>query len=191
MRFARRVLAAAAVTTLLCPVSTAAADSVTRADAAGDVARSPVGSATYSPAPSRADGDIVSTRVTHGAHKIWIGVRLRDLTASTNGNFHRFWILSDRRFRAVSIDAFPGHWAGHATMTTRSGRVVGCAISHRIDYVQHRVVLTVPRSCLGHRPAWVRVAVRSTVAGTTYAYTDDARATGIGRLVVYGPRVRR
>jgi hypothetical protein len=191
MRFVRRVLATGAVVALLCPPVAASADSVTRADAVGDVARSPVGSTASSPAPGRADGDIVSTRVTHGAHRIWIGLRLRDLTTTTNGNFHRFWILSDRRFRAVEIDAFPGHWAGHAVMTTRNGQVVGCAVSHRIDYVEHRVVLSIPRSCLGHRPAWVRVAARSTVAGTTYAYTDDARATGLGRLVVYGPRVRR
>jgi hypothetical protein len=191
MRLVRRVLAVGVVTALLCPPVTASADSVTRADAVGDVARSPVGSTVSSPAPGRADGDVVSIRVSHGAHKIWISLRMRDLTTTGNGNFHRFWILSDRRFRAVAIDAFPNHWAGRAVMTTRSGRVAGCAVSHRIDYVTHRVVVSVPRSCLGHRPVWVRVAARSTVAGTTYAYTDDARTTGLGPLVVYGPRVRR
>jgi hypothetical protein len=191
MRFTRQVVAFAAVAVLVFPPGSASADTVTRADAVGDVARSPVGSAAYSPAPGRVDGDIVSTRVTHGAHRIWVGVQLRDLTTTSNGNFHRFWILSDRRFRAVAIDAFPGHWAGHAVMTTRTGRVVGCALSFRIDYAERRVVLSIPRSCLGRRPAWVRVGVRSTVAGTTYAFTDDGRTTGLGRLVGYGPRVRR
>jgi hypothetical protein len=190
MRFVRRALAAGAAVALLGSASPAAAASVTRADAVGDVARSPVGSVAYTPAPSHAEGDIVSTRVSHGPHKIWIAVQLRDLTMTSNGNFHRFWILSNRRFRAVEIDAFPGHWAGRAVTTTRHGRVVGCAVSHRIDYVAHRVVLSMPRSCLGRRPHWVRVAARSTVAGTTYVYTDDARTTGMSGIT-YGPKVRR
>lgn len=191
MRFLRHVLATGAVLALLCQAAPASADALTRADATGDVAASPVGSSAYSPAPGRAEGDIVSTRVAHRAHRIRIVVRMRDLTTTTNGNFHRFWILSNRRFRAVEIDAFPGHWEGRAVVTGESGQVVGCAVSHLIDYVGHRVVLTVPRSCLGRRPKWVRVAEHTTVAGTTYAYTDDARTTGLGGFVAYGPRVRR
>jgi hypothetical protein len=64
-------------------------------------------------------------------------------------------------------------------------------VNHRIDYDENRIVIRVPRVCLGRHPAWVRVAVRTTVAGSTYAYTDDARTTGLVSRVVYGHRVRR
>lgn len=176
---------------LLLQSGAAIGDRLTRRDAVGDVWRSPIGSSSYSPVPTKVEGDIVRTRVSHGRRAIWVVIRLRDLTTASNGNFHRLWIKSDRRFRSVEIDAFPGHWEGHAVTTTARGRVVGCAVTHRIDYVKHKVVVRVPRSCLGHHPAWVRVAIRTTVAGPKYSFTDDARRTGLTSRVGYGHRVYR
>jgi hypothetical protein len=190
MKVVRCILVAVFAGAVVAQSSPALAQTKTRPDAVGDVARSPVGSSTYTPAPSRIEGDITSTRVSHGPRAVWVTVHLRDLTTTSNGNFHRISILSDRRFRQVEIDAFPGHWEGHAVTTDAHGLAVGCAVQFRIDYVANLVVLRMPRACL-RRPKWVRVAVRSTVAGTTYAYTDDARTTGVIGGLVYGPRVRR
>jgi hypothetical protein len=191
MRVAGRVAAVGIGVSLLLQSGAAVGDVLRRADPVGDVWRTPIGSSSYAPAPTRVEGDIVSSRVSHGPHAIWIGIRLRELTTTSNGLFTRLAIVSDRRYRAIAIDALPGHWDGRAVTTTRAGLVVGCGVTHRIDYDENRIVVRVPRVCLGRHPAWVRVAIRTTVAGTTYAYTDDARTTGLVSRVVFGHRVRR
>jgi hypothetical protein len=185
-----RVAAVGLGVALLLQSGAAVGDVLVRRDPVGDVWRSPIGSSTYAPAPSRVEGDIVSSRVRHGPRAIWIGIRLRELTTTSNGLFTRLAIVSDRRYRAIAIDALPGHWDGRAVTTTRAGRAVGCGVTHRIDYDENRIVVRVPRVCLGKHPEWVRVAIRTTVAGTTYAFTDDARTTGLVR-VAFGHRVRR
>jgi len=191
MRRCSRVAVVGLGVALLLQSGAALGDVLKRTDAVGDVWRSPIGSSAYVPAPTRIEGDILSSRVSHGPHAIWIGIRLRDLTTTSQGNFTKLSLQSDRRFRTVEIDAFPGHWDGTAVTTTARGRAVGCAVTHRIDYDRNRIVVRVPRACLGRHPAWVRVAIRTTVAGTRYAYTDDARTTGLVAPVVYGRRVRR
>ena len=169
---------------------TAAAEIVRHDDPAGDVARSPVGTNAYLPSPTRTLGDIVATRVSFARRAVWIRFRLQDLATTGNGNFHLVGIVSDRRDRSVEIDAFPGHWEGTGSVTDPRGRVVGCAVSHRIDYDRNRVGLRVPRTCLG-KASWVRVGVRTTVAGATYAFVDDARAAGYSAALHYGRRVHR
>jgi hypothetical protein len=189
MRFVGAVLATAVAATFALAPSAASADSVTRRDAVGDVAQTPVGTIAYAPAPARSQGDIRSTKVAH-ARAIWVIIRFRELSTNTNGNFHRIGIRSDRRTRFIEIDAFPGRWDGHAVTTTKRGRVVPCGVRHHIDYDRNRIVVRVPRGCLG-RPTWVRVGIRSTVAGATKVFTDDALATGYTPELVYGPHVRQ
>lgn len=190
MRLLGRVSAVALGTALLVQSGAAVGGTLERNDATGDVWRTLIGAASYAPAPSRSEGDIVSSRVSHGPHAIWIGVRFRELTATSNGFFTRLAIVSDRRYRGIAIDALPGHWDGQEVTTNRRGVVVGCAVTHRIDYGRNRIVVRVPRTCLGRKPAWVRVAIRTTVAGATYAFVDDARTTGLVK-VAFGRRVRR
>jgi hypothetical protein len=161
-------------------------------DSLADVARSPIGSSVYAPIPTHLEGDVIAIRVSHGRRAIWVRVRLRLLTTTTNGSFHRFGIKSDRKIRSVAIDAFPGHWEGSATVTNGVGRPVPCAIRYRLDYALNQVRLRVPRACL-HRPEWVRVGYRATIAGSKYAYVDDARRGVVGTATElrYGPRVWR
>jgi hypothetical protein len=138
------------------------------------------------------EGDIVRTRVAHARHAIWVRVRFRELTTTTNGNFHLVMVRSDRRTRAIEINAFPGHWEGTATVRNLAGAPVACAVRHQLDYVRNQLRLRIPRTCLGMRSKWVRVGVRSTIAGTTYAYADDARTRGaVAPTPRYGPRVYR
>jgi hypothetical protein len=191
MRVVRSALVVALAILLSWP-ATAVAEVRSWRDAAGDVAQSRVGSNAYEPAPTQVQGDIVRTRVAHAKRAIWVQVRFRDLTTTTNGNFHLVRIRSDRRARSIEVDAFPGHWEGAVTVRNERGATVACAVTHRLDYDRNRLVLRIPRTCLGKRSKWVRVGVRSTVAGTTYAYADDARTTGtVGPTPRYGPRVYR
>jgi len=176
---------------LLCSApGTATAQVVRHRDPAGDVARSPVGTNAYTPAPTQVQGDIVSARVSFARRALWIRYRLQDLATTGGGNFHLIGLDSDRRDRSIEIDAFPGHWEGGAVVTNLLGRPVPCAVSHRIDYDRNRVSLRVPGSCLG-RATWVRVGIRTTVAGSTYAFVDDARASGYSATLHYGRRVHR
>jgi hypothetical protein len=192
MRVVRPALVVALAVVLLSGPAAAVADVRTWRDPVGDMAQSRVGSNAYEPAPTQVQGDIVRTRVAHAKRAIWIQVRLRELTTTTNGNFHLVTVKSDRRARTIEIDAFPGHWEGTATVRNQRGVVVACAVSHRLDYDRNRLMLRVPRTCVGKKAPWVRVGVRSTVAGTTWVYADDARATGtVGPMPRYGPRVYR
>src|SRR4051812_13898406 len=141
----RMVAVTAAVLALLVGAPGAAsADVLTRRDAAGDVARSPIGASSYTPAPTQVQGDILATRVVHARRAIWVQVRLRELTTTTNGNFHVIAVRSKWRLRRVEIDALPGHWEGRAVTTDNRGRAVACAVTYRIDYDRNRVMLRMP-----------------------------------------------
>lgn len=190
MSLVHRVLAGVVGVGLLGVPGVANADTLTRRDAVADVGRTPIGMSSYTTVAGRAEGDITVTRVTYGrrAVRVWIG--MRELSPTTNGNFHRLAILSDRRYRSVQVDAFPGRWAGRAVVSDAAGRALTCPVVHRIDYDRNQVFVKLPSSCLGRRAHWVRVAIRTTTAGVKYAFTDDARTKGLG-AVTYGPRVRR
>jgi len=190
MRLTRRVLTALLAAVFLVHPGTAVADSLKHVDATGDVQRALIGSNVYGLAAGRVQGDISSIAVSHGRHMVWIHVQLRELTTTTNGNFHRIGIKSDRRWRSVEIDAFPGHWSGTAVTKDAWGRVVACSIAFHLGYLRNTVALGMPRSCLGG-PTWVRAGIRTTIAGINYVFTDDARSTGLGPSLVYGPRIKR
>jgi hypothetical protein len=189
MRVRSFVVALCGVLLVSAPGS-AGAEVVRHRDAVGDVARSPVGTNAYLPAPTQVQGDIVSIRVSFARRAVWIRYRLQDLATTGNGNFHLVGLSSDRRDRSIEIDAFPGHWEGRAVVTDPRGQVVACLVTHHIDYDRNRVGLRVPRSCLG-KATWVRVGVRTTVAGSTYVYVDDARSAGYSAALHYGRRVHR
>ena len=186
----RSVTAAVCGLLLVSLPSTAFGEVVRHRDPADDVARAAVGSNVYAPAPDQVRGDIIATKVRFARRAVWIRYRLQDLAPTGNGNFHVIGLRSDRRERTIQLNAFPGHWEGGAVVTNTRAQAVGCLVTHRIDYDRNRIGLRVPRSCLG-KATWVRVGIRTTVAGTTYAYVDDARAAGYSASLVYGRRVHR
>lgn len=188
MRVVRAALPALLVALVISWPASAYAGVLVHRDPVGDMARSPVGTSAYVAAPNQVHGDITATRVVHARRAIWIQIRLRELDSTGNGNFHVVSIRTPWRTRTVEVDAFPGHWEGHASVTDAHGQAVACAVAHRIDYTRNRVMMRVPRSCLG-TPRWIQVGIRSTVAGTLYVYADDARATGLGPAVRYGRKI--
>jgi hypothetical protein len=188
MRVVRAAVPALLVALVASWAGSAYAGILVHRDPVGDMARSPVGTSAYVPAPNQVHGDITATRVVHARHAIWVQIRLRELDTTGNGNFHVVSIRTPWRTRTVEVDAFPGHWEGRASVTDAHGRAVDCAVTHRIDYVRNRVMMRVPRTCLG-TPRWIQVAIRSTVAGTLQVYTDDARSTGLGPALRYGGKI--
>jgi hypothetical protein len=189
MRLVRAAsLVAACVVLCLQPV-TAQADVRRQRDAVGDVAQSRVGTNVYTPAPTQVAGDITLTYVSAARRAVWVQLKLRDLTPNGNGNFTLISVQTHRRVRNVEIDAFPGHWEGRAAVTNPRGRPVPCPVTHRIDYDRNRILLRMPRTCVGKAAQWVRVGVRTVVAGTTVAYADEGRGTTVGTALRYGRRV--
>jgi hypothetical protein len=188
MRIVRRALTLLLGLSLASGAATAQADVLRHRDAVGDVARAPVGSASYSPAPKQVAGDILATRVVHGRRAVRVQIRLRELTTTGNGNFHLVSVKTPRRTRNVELDAFPDHWEGRTTFTGGQGRPRPCAVTHRIDYDRNLVRIRIPHSCLG-RAAWVRVGIRSSVAGALYVYADDARRSKPGSTFAYGRKI--
>jgi hypothetical protein len=186
----RSYIAVLCVVLLASSPGMAAAEVVRHRDAVGDVARSPVGTNAYVPDPAQAQGDIRAIRVSFARRAVWIRYRLQDLATTGNGNFHLVGVTSDRRGLSVTLQAFPGHWEGRLGVTDDHGAASPCPVGFHIDYDRNRVGLRVPRSCLG-RATWARVGVRTTVAGTTYAYVDDARAEGYSATLHLGRRVHR
>ena len=188
MRLVRSALVAALGIVLASQPIAAHADVRNQRDAVGDVQQSPVGTNVYAPAPTQVQADIMLTRVAARRRAVWVQVRLRELTPDNNGNFTLISVATRRRVRNVEINAFPGHWEGGAAVTDGHGLAVRCAVTHRIDYVGNRIVLRIPRKCFGRAP-WVRVGVRTTVAGTTWVYADESRGTTVGHVLRYGRRV--
>lgn len=190
MKFVRSALVVAAAALLPLVPSAAHADSYTQVDAVGDVQSSPLsGDVTFTPVPDRTEGDVAYTKVGHRARVIRVKIAFRDLThAGPNGQFIR--IKSNRLNREVDLLAYPGAWRGKATTSKFSGKKVRCNVRHTIDYVAHKVVVNVPRSCLGN-PRWVRVAIGSATYDDTMFYADDARAKSLPDYWVYSPKIRR
>ena len=188
MRLVRAALVAALGVVLASQPVAAHADVRNQRDAVGDVQQSRVGTNVYTPAPTQVQGDIVLTRVAAAHRAVWIQVRLRELTPDNNGNFTLVSVKTRSRVRNVEIDAFPGHWEGATAITDAHGRAVACVVRHRIDYDRNRISVRIPRKCFGKAP-WVRVGVRTTVAGTTWVYADQSRGTTVGPVLSYGRRV--
>lgn len=189
MKLRSFVAAACVGAAALAPVA-ATADSYTQVDAVGDVQQAPAkGTVAFTPASDRADGDIAYTKVSHRKHVVRVKIVFRDLThAGPNAEFVR--IKSNRLNREVDVFAYPGAWRGKAETSKFNGKKVRCNVRHSIDYVAHRVMINVPRSCLGN-PRWVKVAAGAGTYTDTLVYADDARAKSLPNYYVWGPKVRR
>jgi hypothetical protein len=187
------LVAAAAVATL---VPTAAhADRYVFADAAGDVVSGVGDSTTYTPAPDRTVGDIVSSTVIHKRRNVVLSLQYRDLAADTEDDAHVFFIRTNRMRRNVTLYATGDLPGGRAVMTRPNGTKVRCHVARRIDYNLNTATVVVPRSCLG-KPRWVKVGMGGVmftgISPTDTSYLDDARTNGVVHsALVYGPRVFR
>jgi hypothetical protein len=187
------IVVTAAVAVPLLPTA-AHADRYTYADPAADVVSFPVSdgdSPTTTPAPDRAQGDVVASIVVHRRRNVLMRMQYRELDAGGVAAAHLFAIRTPTMTRLVTVFAGPGIWAGKPVMENSHGKKVRCHITRKLDYAANTATVIVPRSCLGN-PRWVRGGM----AGLTFdaadiAFADDARANGFVGTGTYGPRVHR
>lgn len=167
---------AAAVLTLLAVGQTgpASAQSLVERDAHADVRSFPVDADTSAPEPTVTDGDIESSRLTHGRYRIGVRIKFADLQKTGDNRGHVVQVVTNEGVhRDVVLAVGPNLWRGSSEMDRPSGAKVRCAVRHSIDYTNHVVTIGFPRRCVSN-PRWVRLGVGSfSVAGET-AYADDA-----------------
>jgi hypothetical protein len=199
MKLTRPVLVAVAAAVLTAvPAAAASAQTVLHRDATHDV-RS-VDEASTSNASTREprvpQGDISVIAITHARRLVTVSVKFRDLDKSAPW-LHEFSFRTDTgKRREVDLFAGPGSWSGQQTFGTSTGTKVPCSgLRHTIDYVKHKVTLTVPRSCLG-KPRWVQVAEGTVRFGdsdpsSSKAYADDAFSLYVGNNLHWSPKVHR
>ena len=194
MKLSRSLVAVAVAAVVPLLPAAAYADRHTVTDAAGDVASTVGQSDTYTPAPDRVEGDIVSSTVKHGARKVVMTLRYRDLSTSTEVDEHVFFVHTSKMTRVVRLFANASNPGGKAVLTKAHGKKVRCHVGRRIDYNLNTATVMVPRSCLG-QPRWVKVGMGSVLfsdAGPSgQVWIDDALSTGTDGNAVFSPKVFR
>jgi hypothetical protein len=187
------VTIAVAVVVPLLP-ATAYANRYSHGDAVGDVASTVGQSDTYTPAPERVEGDVISSSVKHGARTVVMTLAYRDLGDSPEIDEHVYFVHTSKMNRVVRLFANSTNPGGKAVLTKANGKKVRCHVRRHIDYNLNTAKVIVPRSCLG-QPRWVKVGMGSVMfsaAGDTGpVWIDDALSTGTNGHPVYGPKVFR
>lgn len=192
----RSAVLAFTTTALVLTSGTAFADTLTKADPAGDVAKAEGDSETTTIDPAYTNGDITRTVINHGARKVRIKIVHRDLAKT--GHLLSMISVRSNKGRAAArnfvIVAAPGAYGGKVQVENATGQARSCRTTRTIDYAANTTVLEIPRSCLAY-PKWVRVGVGVVTSPDkfTTVYLDDARTNGSvsGNELVLSKRVYR
>jgi hypothetical protein len=185
----KKVMATAAAGTFLALIaSPASAQSDLHHDPGQDMVGAGLMVDSNPPEPDHQDGDIVSTRVSHGYRRVWIRIHFRELVPTSH-------LFVNARLQNVNgyTNALKLTTANHPRglvqlMNLSSQRVIDCAISWNIDYDAYTVVISIPRRCQNN-PTRVRVALEDTSVPrdlADYSYNDDSRLIGKFARIAYG-----
>ena len=168
------------------------ADTVTHTDSRADVLSAGIESDSTTLVPERADGDIVSTAVSHRRHSVVVTIRLAELTTGVDASVDLVRLRTNKgRVRDITVMAAKGAWGGRASMETARGKHVRCHVGRVINYATNTVVVTTPRRCLGS-PRWVQAGIGHIGIADKTFYVDDANTNGtLGNNLVLGARVFR
>lgn len=158
----------------------AAADVVTVHDATDDVWFGTTEADVVPTHDTRANADILRTRVKHGKRFVRAAVTEVDLVRSASVRQVQIALrvpggqVFSASWGADEDDPVGGHWL----YRDRGPRVRCPGMAHSVDYAADVVRLAVPRRCLG-RPHWVRFqAVTASFEDLVQeiAYLDDGRS---------------
>lgn len=146
------------------------------------------------PEPTRDDGDILTSAITHGPRRVTMSMHDGGLERDGERAVHYFGVATSKgKIRTFQVVASPDHWQGSLQKLTGRGKTFRCRGVHwSIGYASRSVTLSVPRRCLG-RPAWVRVAMAEAKGSGARDYFDDANTTSFDAdsEPKLGPRVYR
>ena len=175
-RLSRPLLVAALAAGLVVAGSSAAqAQSITDADAAGDMVKYDGETEKSRPAPNQVRNDVLRTTLTHSATRISIRVKYAELRRLGGGHAQYMQMVTNEGVRReLHMSAGQGEWAGRTEMWRgRDGGEVRCAIRHSIDYTRNVIAVSFARRCASS-PRWVKFRVGAYRYGETVVYLDDA-----------------
>ena len=117
-RLTRPLLVAALAAGLVVAGSSAAqAQSITDADAAGDMVRIDYETEEARPAPNQVRNDVLRTTLTHSATRISIRVKYAELRRLGDGHAQFVQMVTNEGVRRdLDLSAHPGNWAGRTNM---------------------------------------------------------------------------
>lgn len=152
------------MTSVLVAPTAAYAERLVTDDAVADAQsiRSDADEEVFDPAPEHTAGDITRTVVTHGARRVKVRVRYRDLERTLPQATYVKFRTSTWRYDIEMSRNVPGG----RTQITRGDRedIVQCpGLRSSVDGARDQLTVSLPTACIG-TPAWVRVGVLSVVA---------------------------
>src|SRR4051812_34932785 len=155
-------VSAAAVTLVAAPLllpASAQADELRFTDRTQDVVKVDLADESLEtrPDPTTSNGDIKSVFIHYRKGHLVLRANFVDLVPARNTLVELAGEIrtNEKRHYEYDVVTSPGHYAGHDTLTTRSGRRA-CQIGHRLDYRENFARVSIALSCLSN-PPWVRV----------------------------------
>ena len=198
----RRTLATASIAVLaVLPLTAAHAESYGHHDAKGDVVAVTLDSAGKDPAVR--DPDIRRVRVTHGSRRLSVLYFFRRLQDNRDTGHGYVVDIRTNKHQRFELDLFSGAGMGRGlpSLLTRQRHVTCPGMVRHIDYRHAKVVLRVPRTCLG-RPRSLRAGVGvvklsglstlspgSTQEPNLNIYADDALSPRVRDQLTWTPRL--
>jgi hypothetical protein len=169
---------------------TAHAATLNLVDARGDVYRET--NAGYRPAPAQRRIDITRTRIRHTDRALVVRTSVLELRREGRAVGMAMRMRTSKGlYREMDLTAGPiaGSWRGQVTLTRRNGSVAPCRTAHRVDYAADRMVVRIPRSCLGN-PRGVQTTVVSVFLGGGRFFIDNPH-NDRARINVWTRYIRR
>jgi hypothetical protein len=169
---------------------TAHAATLNLVDARGDVYRET--NAGYRPAPAQRRIDITRTRIRHTDRALVVRTSVLELRREGRAVGMAMRMRTSKGlYREMDLTAGPiaGSWRGQVTLTRRNGSVAPCRTAHRVDYAADRMVVRIPRSCLGN-PRGVQATVVSVFLGGGRFFIDNPH-NDKARINVWTRYIRR
>ena len=126
--------------------------------------------------------DVERAVVHHRRHKLAVTMTFTNLRR-VEAQFYSATFTTSKHYGAVFVSAEPGRWKGRSELVDEQFGQVRCrGLKHTIDYATEKVVLSVPRKCIG-KPRWVRVAMadygfRGETEADFHQLTDNPHSTG-------------
>ncbi len=190
------LVAAAAATLVVVPVSAATAQTYRHNDPTADVESvdlSPQTTMTFTPAPERKEPDVKSIRITHGPRRVTVQMRFVDLTRTpSNGVYVVELRTNEHKYREVDVETGPGHWRGRTSFATGRGPARCKGLSRHVDYDANVVIVRIPRTCLSS-PRWIKVAAMAgneeKTSTSDTGYFDDAQSPKFTANETWSPRI--
>jgi hypothetical protein len=116
--------------------------------------------------------DVQRVMVSHKAHRIRVRMAFDDLRR-VDPQVYAVWFHHRGYLATAFVVARQHTWEGRNVLTEAGDDVVPCArLRHDLDYAHDRLVMSVPRACLG-RPPWVRVGMRNFLTSLTSADLEE------------------